>query len=293
MRLTSLFLLTCISIFFSSQLFAQKNFMTGDWSTFSTPYHAESPNGNIIVDSFGEARWVHSEGFALSELRKEYTGCNPEQKSLSSYSSFTLALTIECANTDTIRTYNLSTLSIGNPHYFLGFGDFLKSLKNNSNLDINCFQQGDCRYNESVNYYLRRKAKRTVLEDDIFVGSAMNNDIEFEEVRFTDQTLEVVLMFKKMPNNYTGTLHSPGSQNAFFIRDEFGNRYNLISQYGWSGSEKNGYGQYVLEAETETHVVLFFEPVNNYQNVNNLSLIEGVCESGCWNFYDIRLKDQN
>jgi hypothetical protein len=293
MRYLNTFFTLLFLIFLNNNAEAQKNFMAGDWSAFSTPYHAENPSGNIIVDSFGEARWVHSEGFALSEIRKEYTGCNPEQKSLSNYSSFTLALTIECANTDTVQTYNLSTLSIGNPHYFLGFGDFLKSLKNNSNLDINCFQQGDCRYRESVNYYLRRKAKRTVLEDDIFVGSATNDDIEFEEVRFTDQTLEIVLMFKEMPNDYTGTLNPPGSDNAFFIRDEFGNRYNLISQQGWGGQEKKGYGSYVIEAETENHILLFFEPVNNYQNVNNLSLIEGVCESGCWNFYDVRLKDQN
>jgi hypothetical protein len=88
-------------------------------------------------------------------------------------------------------------------------------------------------------------------------------------------------------------LHSPGSEKAFFLRDEFGNRYNLISQYGWAGSEENGYGESILEAETENHILLFFEPVTGSRVVKNLSLIEGNCESGCWNFYDIRLKDQN
>jgi hypothetical protein len=292
MRYLNTFFTLLFLIFLNNNAKAQKNFMAGDWSSYSSEFHAENPTGNIVVNSFGEARWVHSEGFTLSTIRKQYADCAPGEKSLANYSSFTLALTIECANTDTVRTFNLTALSVGNPHMMLGFGNSTKSLKNNADLDLSCFGRGDCQYNNH-NYYLRRKANRTVLEDDIFVGSATNNNIEFEEVRFTNETLEIVVMFKEMASDYTGTLHSPGSEKAFFLRDEFGNRYNLISQYGWAGSEENGYGESILEAETENHILLFFEPVTGSRVVKNLSLIEGNCESGCWNFYDIRLKDQN
>lgn len=296
MRLT-LFLLSLFLIQAqSSDLKAQKNFFSGEWYTYSTEFHTgvstDNVNGNISINGLGEAKWIHSDGFYLSRLKTQYRGCAPTEKSISNYSSFTLSLAIECANSDTVDTFNLTGFSVGNPFYLLGSTTRIKALKSHSDLDIKCYMGGGCILN-SFNSFLRRRSNRTVVEDFLFIGSATNPNISIEEIRFTDQALEVLLLFNEIDQQYSGNLHSPGSDFAMYVRDATGNRYDLISQFGWTGSDKYGYGNMVIPADTEQHLLLFFEPATNFDSITNLSLIEGSCESGCWNFYDVRLKDKN
>ena len=295
MRLTLLIL----SLFFihtqSSNLQAQKNFFFGEWDTYSSEFHTGSNNtinGNISVNSLGEARWVHSEGLFLSRLKKQYSGCVPAEKSISNYSSFTLSLAIECADSDTVNTFNLTGFSVGNPFYVLATTTQIKSLKNNKNVDVQCFFGGGCAMS-TFNSYLRRPSNRTIVEDFLFIGSATNPNITVEEIRFTDEALEVLLLFNSIDQDYNGNLHLPGSDFALYVRDSSGNRYDLISQFGWLGSDKFGFGNMVIPSDTEQHLLLFFEPATNSDSITNLSLIEGICETGCWNFYDVRLKDKN
>jgi hypothetical protein len=159
-------------------------------------------------------------------------------------------------------------------------------------METQCFLGGGCILN-SYNSFLRRRSNRTVLEESLFTGSATNPNISIEEIRFTDEALEVLLLFNEIDQDYSGNLHSPGSDFALYIRDASGNRYDIISQFGWMGSDSNGYGNMVIPADTEQHLLLFFEPADNFDSITNLSLIEGSCETGCWNFYDVRLKDKN
>jgi hypothetical protein len=274
-----------------SELNAQKNFFTGSWNTFSGDFHTgDNPTGRLVVNTLGEAKWVHSEGFFLSDLKKQHTGCTSSEKSLNNYSSLTLSLTIECASTDTINTFNLSGISIGNPFYIVGSNVHVKSLKNNSDVDVNCFYSANCRLN-TFDSFLRRESSRVVIEEELFIGSATNQNMTIEEVRFTDETIEVLLFFDKMDSSYDGILNPPGSEKAFFIRDAQGNRYDLITQYGWRGPDKLAFGSFTIPSDTEQHILLFFEPASNPQSIRNISLLEGTCESGCWNFYDVRLKD--
>lgn len=292
-----LFLLPlCLILTQSSELKAQKNFFSGEWQSYSTEFHtgvsANNVNGEISINGLGEARWIHSEGLYLSRLKKKYRGCAPTEKSISNYSSFTLSLSVECAESDTVDTFNLTGFSVGNPFYLLGSTTRIKSLKSNSELDIHCYMGGGCILN-SFNSFLRRRSNRTVVEDFLFTGSATNPNISIEEIRFTDEALEVLLLFNKIDQDYSGNLHAPGAEFALYVRDASGNKYDLKSQFGWVGSDKNGYGNMVIPANTEQHLLLFFEPASNFDSITNLSLIEGSCESGCWNFYDVRLKDKN
>ncbi|MBO6622165.1 MAG: hypothetical protein JJ892_14200 [Balneola sp.] len=294
MRL-SLFILSLFLILAQSpNLKAQNNFFSGEWVTYTNEFHTwgdKNFNGNININSLGEARWIHSERLFLSRLKTQYSGCVPAEKSISNYSSFTLSLAIECADSDTVYTFNLTGFSVGNPFYVLAATTHIKSLKNNSNVDVKCFLGGGCNMN-SFNSYLRRPSNRTIMEDFLFIGSATNPDITIEEIRFTDEALEVLLLFNKIDQEYSGNLHSPGTDFALYVRDSSGNRYDLISQFGWMGSDKHGFGNMVIPADTEQHLLLFFEPATNSDSITNLSLIEGSCETGCWNFYDVRLKDK-
>lgn len=286
---TVLSLLLLVGIF--SDLNAQKNFFTGSWNTFSGDFHTgDSPTGRLLINSLGEAKWVHSEGFYLSDLKKRHTGCTSSEESLNNYSSFTLSLTTECASTDTVNTFNLSGIGIGNPYVIIGSNVHIKSLKNNYDLDVNCFYSGTCKLN-TFDSFLRRASSRVVIEEELFIGSATNSNMTIEEVRFTDETIEVLLFFEEMTNSYDGTLNPSGSEKAFFIRDASGNRYDLITQYGWPGPDKLGFGSFTIPMDTEQHILLFFEPASSPQSIRNLSLLEGTCETGCWNFYDVRLKD--
>lgn len=287
MRLTFFLFLFLL---FSQPANSQQNFYSGAWETFSSEFHTNNPNGRINVNSLGKAKWEHAEGFFLSSLRKTNTGCVSNEESINNYSSFTLSLTIECASSDTVHTFNLTSVGIGSPYLMFGYTNHVKSLKNNMNMDLSCFQSGKCIVNNFENF-LRNKAVRTVIEDDLFVGSSSINYLSIEEVRFTENATEVLLVFESETGPISGTLHPPGADFAFFLRDLKGNQYNLLSQFGWNGSEKNSFGSMVIDVDTEHHMILFFEPAPNPASINNLSLIEGVCESNCWNFYDIRLKD--
>ncbi|MEQ8578806.1 MAG: hypothetical protein RIC57_08465 [Balneola sp.] len=45
---------------------------------------------------------------------------------------------------------------------------------------------------------MRRRSNRTVLEESLFIGSATNPNISIEEIRFTDEALEVLLLFNEI-----------------------------------------------------------------------------------------------
>ncbi len=287
MRFYFLFLLF-LTVSFS--VTAQKNYLSGNWLTYSTPYHTDSPTGKIFVNTVGTARWDHSGPYFLNRLEQNNSGCTYDEESLNNYSSFTLSLVTECASSDTLNTFNLTAIGIGSPFYMFGYSTHVKSLKNNSDIDLNCFYNKKC-YGNRFESYLRKESERTVKEDDIFVGSSSYDYIKIEEIRFTKTSTEVLLLFKKRSQDYGGTLHFPGADFAYFLRDLRGNRYDLISQFGWDGPDKGNYGSTQIPKDTEKHVILFFDPVDSPSSVNNLSLIEGQCENNCWNFYDIRLKD--
>lgn len=284
-------LFTVLFLFiFTALSFAQKNALVGVWESYSEEFHYSEPTGRIIITPNGEARWEHSEGFYFSKIKARNSNCISTEKSIVHYTSFNLAWAYECANNDSVEVYSITGTAIGNPFLLYAQSTRSKTLKNNNLMDVNCFNSG-CNY-DYFQSILKKKTNRIVLEENIFVGSTPNEFLKVEEVRFTDNSTEVLLFFDEMEESYGGTLHEPGADYAFFIRDNQGNRFNLLTQVGWPGEKKNGFGSFTIPAYTEQHILLIFEPIPAQNTVNNLNLIEGTCEGGCWNFYDIRLKDR-
>ena len=122
------------------------------------------------------------------------------------------------------------------------------------------------------------------------VANSSINYIKVIEVQNTQAWTEIMLEFNPVePVN--ATLHAPSGTSPFVLSDQKGNRYALTGQTGWNGPDNAGFGAIKLTAGQKKYVKLFF---NKLKNINDIySLTEVNCEgNGCWNFYNIKLKDK-
>jgi len=136
--------------------------------------------------------------------------------------------------------------------------------------------------------YLRLLPTNLWADEEFSVGGRSSDFIEIIEVRFTSLTTEIALRITAPNDEYGCTLNEPGSPDAFELQDGTGKSYALRGNFAWRGDGTDGFGSRILDEGEEVDFVLFFDPVP--EGTQRLNMVEGECESGCWNFYDIRLK---
>ncbi len=121
------------------------------------------------------------------------------------------------------------------------------------------------------------------------VGRSQTDYIEIASIQNAGSWTEVLL--KVTPKkDMEATLHAPSGTYPFVLSDQKGNRYALKNQMGWNGPNDGGFGKRQLYTGTSFEVKLFFNKLPNVEDV--YSLTEVSCDhEGCWNFYDIKLKD--
>ena len=87
-------------------------------------------------------------------------------------------------------------------------------------------------------------------------------------------------------------MYAPSGKSPFVLTDKRGNRYALMSQTGWGGSLSGGFGSIQLTAYKKKYVKLFFNKLNNVNDIYSLTEVD--CNgSHCWNFYNIKLNGSN
>ncbi|HCD52143.1 MAG TPA: hypothetical protein DEQ34_06840 [Balneolaceae bacterium] len=273
-------------LFITVHLSAQTVNMDDEWILYSDIFDSESRLGMFSSDAKSEKIEALSiEGIELSHWKIE------KQWSYFSDSGFNFSMNASVG--DSIFTYSLIAITQGNPHYALGLFTGTKIFKQSSKNTNNCFIFGDCAIATSAGY-LRLKPERMVSSDQIKVSASTAADgleIKIEEVRFTEKSTELLLHFVNGSNLMQTYLREPGDPEAFFIRDRNGRKYKLIGQFGWQGFNINKFGNYNMDPDSDLYVILYFEPVPDTQSFNRFDLIEGECEDGCWNLYDVRLND--
>lgn len=116
------------------------------------------------------------------------------------------------------------------------------------------------------------------------------DNIEINKIQNTDMWTEVVLVFTKRENS-TATLHPPTGDSPFVLTERNGDEHVLVYQKGWDGPDAGGYGSIPMANLTEKYVSLFFNKIDNLDDIYSLS--ESSCEGdGCWFFNDIKLVDE-
>lgn len=125
---------------------------------------------------------------------------------------------------------------------------------------------------------------RVVRGDDLSTRGTAHSVVRVEEVRFTPAFTDVLIRFNTLLDDYTGIFHPPGADFAMHLEDEDGRVYEQTGQIGWPGPD-NGYGRYTIPQGGEVFVIVHFEDVLDYDDIEELRLIEGTCTSGCWNFH--------
>ncbi len=167
----------------------------------------------------------------------------------------------------------------GNP-YILEY-KWTRNVNNKTGED--CFDANNKCFSKMVSGYARMvPILRTT---NLIIGGKGSPYVTIAEFRLTEQTTELTLKFSASETG--GTLHPPGSEKAYAIIDATGKEYKLLAQFGWKGSDDDGFG--TKSKINESYVILFFEPM---QNTGNLTFNpkEGACFEGCWNFYDVKPK---
>lgn len=107
--------------------------------------------------------------------------------------------------------------------------------------------------------------------------------ISIESIFNTTQYTAVKFRMKVDKDGQTYSLHAPGTEHAFVITDERGYQYKLLGQYGFGGYKSHSN----LKTGDEFSFFVFFNRMPD--NVKRISIREGTCTEGCWNFYDINL----
>ena len=115
--------------------------------------------------------------------------------------------------------------------------------------------------------------------------------IKITKVQNTDMWTEVVLEFNST-DVVNATLHEPTGKSPFMLKDRQGNEHILVYQRGWDGPNSGGYGSIEVAAGQNKNVSLFFNKIENIDDVYSLN--ESNCEGdGCWFFNDIALVNES
>lgn len=267
----------------STLSYAQTDIVSGHWEVYTSDFHYSEPLADIHVNR-------QANSIRVSRIEGKSTSSWQSQTQRHNVSNSQFSYIWNVTDGDTIRNVSLNVVAAGYPYFLYGVYQKTITLSDPNAVSQLCFYMGGCVF-ASENVYLKPDTKRIVLEDQITVGASTQDRIQLEEVRFTDKATEVLIFFESRSTELSGYVRAPGHPSAFFMRDSQGNRFDLMSQFGWPGMDEGGFGNYVIPAENEQHVILYFEPVDDPESITNFSMIEGTCESGCWNFYDVRLKD--
>ncbi|WP_299439422.1 hypothetical protein [uncultured Aquimarina sp.] len=126
-------------------------------------------------------------------------------------------------------------------------------------------------------------------EKTIVVGNPTTTYVNIIDVQNMGNWTEISLEFNPT-NDINATLHPPTGKSPFILSDQRGNRYALKNQMGWEGPDPGGYGTVKLVTNEKKYLKLFFNKLEKIDEI--YSLTELGCETGCWNFYDISLKDK-
>jgi len=103
-----------------------------------------------------------------------------------------------------------------------------------------------------------------------------NSSITLKEILVHANSTELILV-----TNSSGNLNDIGTANAFYIHDlETNKRYDLKQITPTFGH---------VAANSEIH--LFFDKIS--VKTKKIDIIEGICESGCWNTYGVKIIKDN
>ena len=207
---------------------AQSNIFDGTW-IISTDYHYNDPFMEFSIDAKSNTVRINN---ILDHVPSKGTTSFNIGTSISSISWNRVDTSLDTAMN---YTRNISILSVGNPFYHYGVISFIDNLYNSDKTSFDCFVNGKCKLTTGE-VTARPKPSRVITEDQLFVGSAAHEIVKIEEIRFTEKAIEMLLLFTTGENAYSGTLHKPGSDFAFFLRDSKGNKYELLAQMGWEGT---------------------------------------------------------
>lgn len=133
---------------------------------------------------------------------------------------------------------------------------------------------------------LQIQAQQKIIE----VGNTVSTYIKIVDVQNVGSWTEISLELAPT-SAVNATLHSPSGKSPYVLSDQRGNRYALKSQMGWEGPDTGGYGTLQLLANQKKYVKLFFNKLDNLDEIYSLTEL-GCTGNGCWNFYDIKLKDK-
>jgi hypothetical protein len=116
------------------------------------------------------------------------------------------------------------------------------------------------------------------------VGAASSKFITISSVEVNGKNTVVSFSLKNSAYaEQSFTLHPPGSEKAFVLIDDKGNRYKMTGQYGFGG-----YRTLILDEDDDLEFKIYFEKIP--AGAKTLTIKEGDCTGdGCWNFYDVKL----
>ncbi|SHG64132.1 hypothetical protein [Winogradskyella jejuensis] len=128
----------------------------------------------------------------------------------------------------------------------------------------------------------------------VTVGNGYSDYVKIVDIYNFSKLKETVVKLKFTPNKaISATLHAPSGTSPFVLTDKKGNRYALKAQVGWKGNLASGFGTINLKAYETKTVSLYFNQVNNIEDIYSLTEVDCSSTTSCWNFYDIKVKKKN
>ena len=187
----------------------------------------------------------------------------------------------DCGWTET-QIYNIFYVS---PHV-----QYVKYQRHVNNIDVGqesgidkCWDDEGACFTVVDEGYMRRFPTKVLNVRSI--GALGQSYFKPQNLTHTGSTTELTVKIS-IPDeeNLSGYLSEPGSSSAFYLRDDNGNRYDILDQLGFGGFQSQN-----LAPGEEINLVLIFEKMP--EEILSFSLIEGDCTAGCWNAYDIKVEE--
>lgn len=183
-------------------------------------------------------------------------------------------------------TYSLN-ISFISPYVLSGFYyEFFNYLKETEYVS----EDPEFMYNEKRGYqtYARTHAAFFPKKTKTFqLSASMAATSEFIKLEKVFNTVNSTVLKFSLKNHTTKdqsvSLHPPGSQKAYFISTGEGKKYKMVDQYG--------FGRYkpitLKKNSKKTYFYVFTEKIPD--DTRTITIREGNCSAGCWNFYDVKL----
>ena len=253
--------------------------MDGEWELQSTTFLR-----SLTIEA-GEVTHYHRQESTDLWKSVEESG-NTKIKSLLYDNNISSTFIEKLNNPAQTRTYSFN-LSFISPYVLFGFYyEFFNNLKETEYIsDDPGFVYNEIRGSQT---FARTHAALFPKKTKTFsLSSSMASTSEYIKLEKVFNTVNsTVLKFSLKNNTSTAqnvSLHPPGSQKAYFISTGEGKKYKMVDQYG--------FGKYktitLKKNSKKRYFYVFTEKIPD--NTETITIREGNCSTGCWNFYDVKL----